>query len=100
MTTMHVKLDCGDWTRANPDQHVGALVLCPLHCAYREVIQTQPYEWHVKCEECRWARWYGQSEGDARRAQRLHRQRHGHLNIGCSYDRVTPDGRGTIFNWL
>jgi len=40
--------------------------------AMRRVIAIECREWHVKCNSCKWGRWFGQDEHGAKRAAAKH----------------------------
>ena len=60
------------------------------------VTTVHTYEWHVRCHECRYSRWMGQNETEARRLHRSHNYLTEHT-VGVAYDRVTKNGKGTVF---
>jgi hypothetical protein len=53
---------------------------CP-HCdAFRKVIAVECREWHIKCNACRYGRWFGQDIYAARFAASNHKHR-GQMDI-------------------
>ena len=108
MNTVDSLLSCGCWKRLRIDKAVKfALETCPRHGETYDaiglpftvyIVKFNSYEWHVRCQEpfCRFGRWFGQSEGSARRANGLHATKLNHLG-GVNYDRVTWDGKGSIY---
>lgn len=64
------------------------------------VVKVNDREWHVRCQEsgCNYGRWFGQSEGLARRANGKHATAHDHIG-GVAYDKVTLDGAGTVYHY-
>ncbi len=107
MNTCDCLLSCGCWKRIRIDKAVeGEGESCPSHGigmwvdtrSSLYIMKVNRYEWHVRCQEysCRYGRWFGQSEGLARQANGRHASTKDHLG-GVAYDRVTWDGRGSVF---
>lgn len=86
---------CGCWQRVRIDLARGSV--CETHSAAPEKVNT--HEWRVRCADCRYGRWCGQSEDEARRLERQHHERHPTHFPAVAYDRVTYDGGGTILRW-
>lgn len=59
-------------------------IMCP-HCeCVRKVVAVECRQWHAKCLECRWGRWFGQDENSARLAHRHH-------DVDVSFQIYEPD---------
>jgi hypothetical protein len=98
MNTPDCKLECGCWKRVRLDAaRIGQVVWCKFD-GWQGIASVNLYEWHVHCmtDGCHYGRWCGQSEHEARLRNTRHVRKHEHLG-GVQYDRITWDGRGSIF---
>ena len=92
MNEAQVLYMCGCW-HSVPIERARSSA-CPEHGQSPAKVNT--HEWRVRCMQCRYGRWCGQSEDEARRLQRRHREQHPTHFANVAYDRITPDGQGTL----
>lgn len=59
-------------------------MVCPVCHVYRKLLAVECREWHVHCDNCRYGKWHGQSETEARNNQNRHARNTSH-NIHCDY---------------
>jgi len=76
-----------------------------IPCRYdgdQAVTVVYPMEWHARCllPGCRFSRWCGQDEKEARKLARAHAWFKSHRDVGCQYDKITTDGRGIAFTLI
>src|SRR6185437_8222345 len=100
MTSVSCLLACGCWVekrlRAVREWPKGT---CSVH-GEQTVTRVNTHVWRVRCHPpCRFGRWLGQDESEARRLQRRHRGSHPTHTPEVAYDQVTEDGRGTLLVW-
>lgn len=98
-----VELECGDWSRIPVLNHASrSYGFCKFHHALmgQRIVTKKLYEWRVKCPPpCKFGRWCGQDEQEAKRRRTAHMaSRPGHFTA-VAYDKVTPDGKGTVLVW-
>lgn len=97
MNKVDVQLDCKHYVQVpvNVRPSWGDQLSCKYD-GLREVIGVHSHSWHVRCRKCRYSRWYGQDHAGATAAQHRHKGELSHI-VECAYDRVTEDGKGSIF---
>lgn len=105
MNTVDVMLECGHL--ALEKMRVDKLIAVRTdtrYCLYHgwQLIVGYHYqEYHTRCEYpgCRFSRWTGQNKAKAKRLQSRHASNNPDhaLYVGMVYDRVTKDGKGSMF---
>lgn len=95
MNSVHVEYACGEWFRVRVD--LAQQSTCP-RCG-DPVKKVNTHEWRVRCPNCRYGRWCGQSQDEAERNGTNHRKQHPNHWPSVAYDRVTWDGKGTVLRW-
>ena len=98
MNRVDCELACGCWQRIRIDSaKVNAVTICLTH-GETVITGTNLYEWHVRCRTlfCNYGRWVGASRELAAFRRDRHAQSSGH-SVGMTYDRITWDGRGTVY---
>ena len=99
MNRVECLLDCGCWTRIRIDSaKMNAVAACVVHGNNAVIIQANYYEWHVRCQSlfCSYGRWTGQSKELAEYRRDRHAQAKDH-RCGRTYDRITWDGKGSVY---
>jgi len=89
-----VQLSCGCWKDLSR-----RLVRIPQSCPHHGTVwveRTKTHRWHVRCLDCKYGRWFGQDEGEARAAEARHARNCPLHFVACVYDRVTVDGKGSM----
>jgi hypothetical protein len=91
-------LECGHWVRIRIDRAKRFSVVSCRFDGETIVTAVNSHEWHIRCRTlgCNFGRWVGASRqlADAMRSQ--HEARRGHT-VGMTWDRVTWDGRGSVY---
>lgn len=89
-------LTCGHWKRIRLDNAViGSIVDCAFD-GPSTIVSVRQYEWHARCQSCRFSRWLGQDQRECERAAARHQQRYQSHQLSVAYDRITWDGGGTL----
>lgn len=99
MNTPDCLLKCGCWVRRRLDcAKYGAVDQCDTH-GETSLVRINLYEYHARClyPACRYSRWFGGSQGNALQAQRRHKAQYPTHTTTVAWDRVTWDGKGSVF---
>lgn len=94
---VQVLYQCGRWHPQRVDLARGSI--CPDEECDALPVKVNTHEWRVRCPDCRYGRWCGQSAGDALRKQTTHIKANPTHAPSVAYDKVTLDGRGTVLVW-
>jgi hypothetical protein len=74
---------------------IGTVTQCAYH-GETYAAHINWHEFHVKCLDCSYGAWMGQSKENALAARNRHNARHSEHHVGLAFDLVTWDGGGTM----
>lgn len=106
MPDMKVTLACGHTVGVDPRNRIAVgtgefsdpdRIACRFD-GWQNAVKVHTHEWRVRCGKCRYGRWCGQSQQDARALALKHLTANPQHHCTVVFDRVTSNGKGGIIN--